>query len=77
MANRHPKLKVKMKPRIVYSWVMRNNTTMRSIADRLNISPTYFSQLLHNVRYPNAERRTALLKIMRPMKWDDLFEEDL
>jgi transcriptional regulator with XRE-family HTH domain len=76
MPNPHPKLKVKVKRRQVYSWAVRHNITLATLAEKLKISPAYFSQLLHGRRYPNGRHREHFLKVMKPLTWEDLFQED-
>lgn len=76
MSNPHPKLRVKMKRKAVYSWAVRHNTTLAHLADKMDVSPAYLSQMLHGRRYPNGPRRDQILKIMKPLTWGDLFEED-
>lgn len=75
MANTHPKLKVRMNRAVVYSWVIRNDMRMQDLAHSLGIPPAYLSQFLHGRRYPGPQRRKQILKVMRPLKWSDLFEE--
>ena len=76
MSNPYPKLKVRMKRKSVYSWVLRNNTNVKELGMKLGLSPSYFSQMLHGRRYPNGEKRRQILKVMKPLTWDDLFSED-
>ena len=51
----------------------RRNMTHRSVAVRVGIHETHWSRLVSRRIGVSARVRDRLLRVFRPVKWDDLF----
>ena len=67
-------LKVKVKGRDIERLLAKRNVAHNAFATRLGISDGYLSQLVRGERYPSAELRAKILRSLKGVTFDDLFE---
>ena len=67
-------LKVTVKQSEVERLLAKRNLSQNAFADRLGISSGYMSQLMRGSRYPSAELRAKILRSLRGVGFDDIFE---
>ena len=67
-------LKVLVRQREVERFLTRRNLSQNAFAERLGISSGYISQLMRGERYPLAELRARILRSLRGVSFDDIFE---
>jgi len=53
----------------------RLNVSQKRLAERLEISPAYVSQLLNGRRFPSPEIRRRFQELLPDLPFDQLFEE--
>lgn len=70
-----PVFKVRVRRAAIMQWAARRNLPLKSVAVRLSMSPAYLSQLLGGFRNPSPKTRSRLLGALKPLSWDQLFEE--
>lgn len=58
----------------VYDKLARLNISQKRLADRIQISPAYASQLLAGTRFPGPEVRERFLQMLPELSFDQLFE---
>ena len=56
--------------------IMRRNLSQKKLAEKLNISRSYLSEIVRGKRRPSAEMRERLLKYFSELTFDDLFTID-
>lgn len=67
-------LKVLIRQREVEQFLIRRNLSQNAFAERLGISSGYMSQLMRGNRYPSAELRAKILRSLKNIKFDEVFE---
>jgi len=67
-------LKVKVKGNDFERLLAKRNLSHNAFAARLGISGGYLSQLVREERYPSAELRAKVLRALRNVTFDDIFE---
>lgn len=67
-------LKVKVKTNNIERLLARRNLSHNAFAERLGISGGYMSQLVRGERYPSAELRGRILRTLRNVTFDEVFE---
>ena len=67
-------LKVKVKGSDIERLLAKRNLSHNAFATRLGISRGYMSQLVRGERYPSAELRAKILRSLRNVTFDDVFE---
>lgn len=67
-------LKVTVKQSEVERLLAKRNLSQNAFAERLGISSGYLSQLMRGSRYPSAELRAKILRSLRGVGFDDIFE---
>jgi len=67
-------LKVKVKGSDIERLLARRNLSHNAFAERLGISGGYLSQLVRGERYPSAELRAKILRSLRDVTFDEIFE---
>ena len=67
-------LKVRVRQGEVERFLIRRNLSRNAFAERLGISSGYMSQLMQGSRYPSAELRARILRSLKNIKFDDVFE---
>lgn len=67
-------LKVLFKQREVEQFLTRRNLSQNAFAERLGISSGYMSQLMRGSRYPSAGLRARILRSLKKISFDDVFE---
>ena len=67
-------LKVKVKGSDIERLLAKRNLSHNAFATRLGISSGYMSQLVRGERYPSAELRAKILRSLRNVTFDDVFE---
>jgi len=67
-------LKVTVKQSEVERLLAKRNLSQNAFAERLSISSGYMSQLMRGSRYPSAELRAKILRSLRGVGFDDIFE---
>jgi len=67
-------LKVLVRQREVERFLTRRNLSQNAFAERLGISSGYMSQLMRGNRYPSAELRAKILRSLKNINFDDVFE---
>lgn len=72
---RDPTIRVRVRRSAVMLWASRNNVTLKEVARKAACSQSYFSQLLGGTRNPNPHTRARLLRVFKPLRWEELFEE--
>jgi len=67
-------LKVKVKANDIERLLAKRNLSHNAFAERLGISSGYMSQLVRGERYPSAELRVKILRSLRNVTFDEIFE---
>lgn len=67
-------LKVLIRQREVEQFLIRRNLSQNAFAERLGISSGYMSQLMRGSRYPAAGLRARILRSLKNIKFDEVFE---
>lgn len=67
-------LKVLIKQREVERFLTKRNLSQNAFAERLGISSGYMSQLMRGSRYPSAELRAKILRSLKNINFDDVFQ---
>jgi transcriptional regulator with XRE-family HTH domain len=67
-------LKVVVRQTKVERLLTKRNLSQNAFAERLGISSGYMSQLMRGSRYPSAELRAKILRSLRNISFDDVFE---
>jgi transcriptional regulator with XRE-family HTH domain len=67
-------LKVAVKQTEVERLLTKRNLSQNAFAERLGISSGYMSQLMRGSRYPSAELRAKILRSLKKITFDDVFE---
>jgi len=67
-------LKVTVKQSEVERLLAKRNLSQNAFAERLGISSGYMSQLMRGSCYPSAELRAKILRSLRGVGFDDIFE---
>jgi len=67
-------LKVTVKQSEVERLLAKRNLSQNAFAERLSISSGYMSQLMRGSCYPSAELRAKILRSLRGVGFDDIFE---
>jgi len=67
-------LKVLIRQREVEQFLIRRNLSQNAFAERLGISSGYTSQLMRGSRYPSAGLRARILRSLKNIKFDEVFE---
>jgi len=67
-------LKVKVRESDIERLLAKRNLSHNAFAERLGISSGYMSQLMRGSRYPSAELRAKILRSLRNVTFDDIFE---
>lgn len=69
-------MKIQIKTQQIEVILAKRNKTKEWLADRLNTTPTYLSELLAGRKCPSAEMRDRLCKVLkgRGILWDDIFQ---
>lgn len=67
-------IKVKVKANDIERLLAKRNLSHNAFATRLSISSGYMSQLVRGERYPSSELRAKILRSLRGVGFDDIFE---
>ena len=67
-------LKVTVKQSEVERLLAKRNLSQNAFAERLGISSGYMSQLMRGSCYPSAELRAKILRSLRGVGFDGIFE---
>lgn len=67
-------LRVLVRQREVERFLTKRNLSRNAFAERLGISSGYMSQLMTGHRYPSAELRAKILRSLKNVAFDDIFE---
>lgn len=67
-------LKVLVRQREVEHFLTKRNLSRNAFAERLGISSGYMSQLMRGNRYPSAELRAKILRSLKNVTFDDIFQ---
>jgi len=67
-------LKVKVKTNDIERLLAKRNLSHNAFAELLGISSGYMSQLVRGERYPSAELRVKILRSLRNVTFDEIFE---
>jgi len=67
-------LKVMVRQREVEHFLTKRNLSRNAFAGRLGISSGYMSQLMRGNRFPSAELRAKILRSLKNVTFDDIFE---
>ena len=67
-------LKVLVRQSEVEQLLTRRNLSQNAFAERLGISSGYLSQLLRGDRYPSARLRAKILRSLKNITFDEIFE---
>lgn len=67
-------LKVKVKANVLERLLAKRNLSQKAFAERPGISRSYMSQLMRGERYPSAQLRAKILRSLRNVTFDEIFE---
>ncbi len=66
-------VRIKLNQAEVTDSIARRNMSKNMLAIRIGISSGYLSQLMHGSRCPSPKVRRRLLKVLKPLTFDDIF----
>jgi len=67
------KAKVSVNDMALYDFMTQNNLSQKDLAQRLDISESYISQLLCRTRHPSPKLRRRMLEALAPLTFQELF----
>jgi len=70
------KPKVRINEMVIFDFLMKNNLSQKDLAEKLGVSQSYVSQMLCRTRRPSPRLRRAMLELLQPLTFDELFIVD-
>ncbi len=68
-------VRVQLKGHVVRSLLRRQNQSLRTFAQAIDINPNHAWQLVSKHRNPSPDMRKKIMDYFPGQTWDDLFEE--